>query len=444
MNLFKKIMTSVAVGAFALAVVGTGSVTASAAKGDVTIDAEKQTLTVSSQDSTINEVFVAYPKVKNNAAKAVKAWDIYDASSQSKDVVVDISNLNATKDNYVLVKTDATDVKLIKIAAVSNKVKGGYDAAKKTIVLENKTEGASGDLEYRTVSGTWDDFDDTVDLTKYEMTGATVYFREKYASTVTATEEVTIAGLGEDGADAKLTPAVAASFGGKELKIKITKAANGPKATVNLDAGTYKISKDGLEYRTDLSKDEWASDKKKNDEIAVDTSAAGVLEVRTARTTSEAAATTVKAAKATKPASKITQYTYEAAATVPAFTGGTEDVANATPNDAITFKVTAKGAKITLEVSNKMTGDDAKDIQVVTIAETGKDNAEVVAGLTAKTFKATTVKAGKTSKISVDANSYVYVRYASNKKTGAWASAFVEAGKVVAPVDPTPTPSESA
>lgn len=435
MNLFKKMMTGVAVGALTLAIaggVGSADVSAASSGPDVTVDPAAQTLTVGGKST--NEVMVAYPTVKNGVAKAVKSWDVYEGAA-----TIDVSNLNATKDNYVMVKTDESDdVAVIKFAAVPSKIKATYNGSDGKMAFTGAPEGMTLTYEYRTAAGAWDEYslgdskDDPTDLSRFEMTGSTVYFRTVSSIVeLGKNDEAETFKIGDD----TFSVATTAYFGGKEIKAKITKRANGPKANVNLDAQTFTLAKDCL-YRN-ANSGEWKEGKAK-DAVIVDASAAGVFEVKFAKTENTDP-------KKAKPESKITQYAYAAAKTVTlnetkvenkgevsldikdqkVMTSGEKDA-----KDALTFKYqAAKKATDTSYAGIEIVNSD--DVEYQVYIGTAVDD---VAKLTdAKTYKPTKVAAGKTVKVAaskIGANSVVYVRYASNKKTSSWASAYVLAGKV--------------
>lgn len=418
MNLFKKMMTGVAVGALTLAVAGgVGSVSADAAAIKATPNAAEQTITVPKSGN--KEVMVAYPTVKAGKL-TVKSWDVYEAPAKG-DYVIDVSALNATKDNYVMVKSDSADPVLIKFAAVNAKIKAVYNAGTAQIAFDGAAEDAG--FQYRTASGSWAEFTNgTTDLTRYEMAGSTVYFRETPSDDVTVekAEEVEMG-------DEKITVSKVVSFGGKEIKVKITKRANGPKATVNLDAGTYVVAKKGTSYRN-ANTGEWTTTTEDKQTVTVDITEDGVFEVKTAKVEDNDA-------KKAKPESRITQYAYAAAKTVTTSKTGsaTIDIKDNGTKDAeskeeltFSYQTPKAGAETYPGIVVKNAGKAAYQVIITSETDTSKFT-------DTKTYKSTAVAGGKEVKIAASKmkdGDLVYVRYASDKKTGAWASEYKLVGKV--------------
>lgn len=310
MNLFKKLMTGAAVGALTLAVAGgVGSVSADAATA--TFVPATQTMTVSGDGA---EVMVSFDAIKVSKTgetwNANAKWDVYDGT----EATVDLSSLKVAKDMYIAVK-DNTSAKpnVYKIPADTTKLAGKYEmvAASKTSKLnftDNKeaVDTVKTKLEYRTENANaWTEYKEaSFKIAMYEQQGATLYFRKKAVSmTATAPEE--------ENAEAEyIMNTVTGNFASKEVKVKVTKMANAPSATIDYDAGTFKL-KAGTEYRQVNENGEFvvpagddaqagdfaAADATKP--LAINVTKAGAVEVRTAATDK-------------KVASKIAVYAYKA------------------------------------------------------------------------------------------------------------------------------------
>lgn len=452
----KIVYGAMAAAALTLAV-GIGSTSASAQTPNVTVDYANEKLTVSGESG---QLMVAYPKVKGEGADAtvkVSAWDAYTQKVNS-NYVVDLSALNLTKDNYVLVKgtSTATDPLLIKLSTIDGKAKAKYNA--KT----GKIAGATADLtnaelatyQYRTATGNWTEIQESngLDLSSFQMVGATLYLRtapEKNNSQLQAKSDANVGGY----AYAEVEKA----FPGKELKVKIAKLANGPKVAVNYDKKTVTIPKNA-EYAQDTNTPKkFPADGAALSSLLGNTSwewtkATDKVEVALNTDQNTGALTKTLVALRTgatdkKLASKITMYAYADGAKLQAQNNnsGENDITllNAATN-GITLQLTPAGSTnsanvtgitVTYDAIKKgitIKNDTETAFNVVTNAAKDKKDADLVSE------KAKVVKAKSSLTIKGVDGQYVYLRTASNKKTEAFASNYVVVGKVIAP---TPSPS---
>lgn len=421
MNLFKKFMTGVAVGAMALVVAGsTGMTTADAAAikaGDITVDYEEATITVKSADK---ELLVGYPKVKVNESDAsastvkVSSWDVY--AGNTKGTTIDISSLNLTKENYVAIKgTTNTDPVLVKLSVIDKAIKVKYDKNTGAMSITASTEAVPA-MQYRTTTGAWKEVTEDTNYTLYQQQGATLYFRAMpdEAAAVTAA----------DGAVANYAVYEAkGAFAGKEAKVKVSKLSNGPKVAVNYEKNTITIPK-GVKYdiytsKTTAGADEWKDAADKVVETLVPTED-GL----------EAGLVAVKKVAEGKLDSKVTIFAYNAVA---ALEIGKEldDITaytNIDDNNAIKIEnVVSKDNKTTaVKVTN---GNEAAGATYqVIVAEAEMEQAGLAASTTAKT-----IKPGKNATIKCAAGQSVYVRIAGDKKAETFASNYVCLGSVADP-----------
>lgn len=429
MNLFKKMMTGVAVGALTLAVAGgVGSVSADAA-ATATFAPASQTMTVSGEGAEVMVSFDAIKASKTGEAWNEKAkWDVYDGS----EATVDLSNLKVAKDMYIAVKDNTSDKpNVYKIPADTTKLAGKYEMANKASKLsftDNKQAlDSKVKIEYRTANAsTWTEYKEasfTMDM--YEQQGATLYFRKKAASmTATAPEE-------EDKDAEFIMNTVSGNFASTEVKVKVTKMANAPSATIDYDAGAFKL-KAGTEYRQLDASGEFVAPKEGEagdftaadaaNALTIDVSKDGAVEVRTA-------------ASDKKVASKIAVYAYKGVAQ-PAAANVIEGDAKAAANklniqygkdkkdnDQITFINGNKDA--TYVIYDKDPAKEAKPKAIATVKPAES-----------KGYKDVTLAATKVADKTV-----LYFVTASDKKTGVFRSAaksYTVAYPAAAEPDPEP------
>lgn len=289
MNMFKKLMKGVMTGALALTVIaGIGTVSASAESADPSASPEpSKSLVVGDEvmpgDSygsrsicvytgDVDTFYVAFPTVKSDKV-VVKSWDVYATGTDY--AIIDLSNLNATKDNYVALKTATKpDPIIIHYAANKNKLKitcTPKDGAAPEIKAESKATGAAytlylragayggmpieGDVDYiEKKDGEEVSYERVVNslISKEEydafaMQGATIY-----ADILPDSDEIVDAKkTWEDKSDSNVKYKVydAPFLSGVTAKFKIAKKANAPKVNIDYTKRIMKIS-DKMEYTT--------------------------------------------------------------------------------------------------------------------------------------------------------------------------------------------------
>lgn len=239
----------------------------------ISVDSERQCIFINATGITDKEIMVSFPSVNSKKQLNCKSWDIYTQDNQVKmpdyDVygdwtasednmywMIDLSFLNVTKDNYVMIKgSSSTDPTVLHFTPNKTKLKGTYDFYNSILTFTGGKEDAS--YEYRTQYGSWIDYDlqsNTVDWSVYEQQGTTIYFREKVALTENADKNLgnlTKQVMGEypDGYEL-------GSFASKEIKVKIKKLSTGPKIKFDLTNRTAVIP-DKCEYRILDDTNDW-------------------------------------------------------------------------------------------------------------------------------------------------------------------------------------------
>ena len=368
----------------------------------------------------------------------------YDLTASK--ATIDISSFGVTKDVYLSVKGNVTtDSLLIKIPAAKTKLKATVDAVNAKVQVQdvsdkkNPVDIANGGVEYCSSNGNWATYNKdaagktpATSLTDYTALGTTLRFRVKASASAAlgAAEKI---GDAADGSSV-MASVGKGNFASNELKVKIAKTANGPKATIDYNSRTVKIPVTS-EYRnqapatalTAFKAAPAAEGRAKVVSLSIDslnTAKGTEFDLRTAVTP-------------TKPASKITEYTFKAGSTLTSSATGTQapakfDVTRANAITGVDLSVTklvlsSKTMAGTMTVKNG-TADGYQFI----VADA--QDAATVAKLTLPTAsdKVTgTVAAGKTANIKVKSGQYVYVRKAANIKTQDWSTPYVYYGIVM-------------
>lgn len=443
----------------------------------VKVNAVNQTLSVTASGCKEVGFSIATVNAKTGIIKSAadSAWEWHDVVTGS-DVVIDLSSLSNTKDNYVQLKTDTAEEMTIKIPAVNTKVKAAYNAETNAVTVLDTTTVKAGTavtdpIEYKNKYGNWEAYTDAK-LANYVYKGAALTFR------IAADTDTTIAAKAEG--DAKLEYQVsktekvevpyyiAKAFPGKEVKVSVKKLANGPKVTANYVKNTITIPK-GAEYRiTDVDATAlgaWTDITDITKAEALDAVAkaakAGTVEVRT-----KAVAGTES--KAGKPASKISRLSFAAVGTLKMGTTDSSvadfadnkkvkgDIAQAYIGEAdvkditVAYTLDKKGVATGIEITN----NTADAYQVYVDKDAAVKEGEVPAG----SVKATSLGASKVddkgeivgnaksikiAKKATGENGVIYIRKAGNAKTATWATAYIGLGTVKYPEPATPTPSEA-
>lgn len=440
----------------------------------VKVNAVNQTLTVKASGCKEVGFSVATVNAKTGIIKPVadSAWEWHDVEA-GKDVVIDLSSLSNTKDNFVQVKTDTEERMTIKIPAVNTKVKAAYDAAANTVTVLDTTTNKAGvavtdKIEYKNKYGSWAEYTGAAALESYTYKGAALTFR------IAASASDAVAAKGAD--DAKIAYQVtktetveepyyiASAFPGKEVKVSVKKLANGPKIAANYVKNTITIPK-GAEYRitsidaTALGTWTQLADITKAEALDAATVAAkaGTIEVRT-----KAVAGDDK--KAGKPASKVSRLSFDAVevfnakiadATKQLLLNGNSltdiDVADVTVGDngiTVEYARDKKGNATGIIITNNTT--DAYQVFVDKDAKYGAGKTPVVpagdvkaVAVGAATVKGETTTAKKVTIAKCD-NAQIFIRKAGNAKSAVWATAYIGLGTVKFPAVATPSPEPTA
>lgn len=232
---------------------GAGTLTAKAAKPTVDYNYETQTLEVKPGSSDTSPYFYVATTIngKTTTERIEYALNSSGAVETTKATKVDVSGLNYTKDIdfEVFSKTDSADgtkptdtalVEKITVKAQPKKITAKLDPSKAKITVTADSELKNGELntdgsvktpadwEFRTTySNEWVDgalFSQQM-LDEYSVYGATLVIRQ------TAVDKTTT------------TTATVERLASKEVKLKIAKKANGPKATVDPINLTVNIPK---------------------------------------------------------------------------------------------------------------------------------------------------------------------------------------------------------
>lgn len=468
----KKILTGALVLATAAVVSIAGSANASAADltvSTVKVDAANQTLTVEGTDYKEVGFSVASVNAKTGIIKSAAdaAWEWregvskgFDASTGAKkmEVVIDLSTLSNTKDNFVQLKTDTGEEMTIKIPAVNTKVKAVYDAAANKVTVQDITDKktpvdiSADTVEFKNKYGNWSAYTDAA-MANYVYKGASLTFR------VAADTDTTIVAAGDKDAVIKKAATdetgiayyIAKAFPGKEVKVSVKKLANGPKVTANYVKNTITVPK-GAQYRITKADDSVLGDWTDGDSakaLVLDATTvaetAGTVEVRTKAVAAEGT-------KAGKPASKISRLSFNPVEVLTVTPSEDNDITKATLKQGekvlpITVEYVMTENKKThvksatgIKIINTST-DDAYQVYVNKAAD-GKAPAIGVKGAVAvgaATVKNNETKAKEVTIKNCDA-AEIYITKVGNAKTATWASGFVGLGTVKYPEDIVPAP----
>lgn len=259
-----KLLKGIAVLAFAAAAwsgMGTSDVSAKIAISDVNVDTENQQMIVDTDGKSPEVLFGIAKKgtKKGTTTFKISQWDTHE-SMGVKEVKIDLSKLNNTKENFVAVKTiDMEQPYIIKIPAAAKVNVLTYNSESNELEFlagAKKSEADPvGSFQYRT-TGDWSthialDKDGKIKnvFKDYQYQGASLYVRVSAVtqSALVADNVITNAYDASD-LDNKLDVYVSGTFPGKESKLNIAKQANGPSVSVQYTAGTLTLPKN-IEYR---------------------------------------------------------------------------------------------------------------------------------------------------------------------------------------------------
>lgn len=451
----KRLLTHIGTGMVALLVAfGMDAASAKAenlaSTATVKVNYDTQTLSVTGLGMDDKEVMVNFPTVTTNRDGDItrikeKEWDVYqapkaeDVTARPK-VTVDISTLNPTKKSYVIIKSvKCKDPVLICIEPIVPKVTGIYDAEEKTVsFMAGEDELSQDEFQYRTTYGTWEDYNEDITLEMYEQQGATIYFRQAPGAVEQVKNPKSNGIKYGTGEGTYLEYDTDYTFGGKELKVKITKLKTAPKVSkIDLDNQAYVIKK-GLEYRFSINGDEdWVPVSETTTVHLADELDIGYIyypgqfEVRSQEVESNGRTPYT-------PPSKIMIYEYPGLRTVTTVSqkAGTSMLELMPVDEDDAKKLELKVKKVT-DSKGKVTGIEFENVseyeyQVVVSVSGRVDEASITSNskLKPKNLKSKGKLKLSNSKTVCPEGSYIYVRYASNKTTGDWASDYVCLGKL--------------
>ena len=458
----KKVLHGLLVmGAAAVISVGATSYTADAAgitPGNYTVDYANQKITVAAETNTKIYVAKATVTTKKDKNSGEMVMTVKNAAPTEYDLVskattIDLSSFAVSKDIYLSIWGNVTtDPTLIKLPAATTKLKAVVDAKNSTVAINNVTDSKNpveiSGTEFCTTNGVWTEYTKaasgktaattaattTVKLTDYAQLGATLRFRVTASASAKLTAAVEI---GKDaGGNAVKACVGAGNFASNEVKAKIPKTANGPKATIDYNTRTIKVP-NTAEYRvqlpgTALKPFTAATGDAKTivlsaDALITDAAKGAEFDLRTV-------------ASDKKPASKITEYKFASIGTITPQTGAGKAFTSttATTQDVTDTKIKDAEIKVTkLVLSSKtMAGtmtvknDSAEGYEFIV---TDAQDAATIAKLTlpAATDKATgKVAAGRTANIKVKSGQFVFVRKSADVRKMVWATPYVYYGMV--------------
>lgn len=438
-----RLLNKIAVGAsaFALAAalsagVNTASADAAAAPITGTFDLGKSQAIITATGD--KKVVVSYPTVdKKGVLSADKNVCTYDVDDASGKVVVDLSTLNPTKDNYIKISGNVnTEPVVYKIPAALQLGKGTA-ASSGAITVTKKDKSAlsaneTASLEYATTSSNWIPSLD-MNFSKYLQLGATIRVRATGRNNAPVKETKTI----KDKNNEYALTVLDGTLPGKEIKVKIAKMANAPKAKVDYAKRTITVpAKSQYRINTANGLGDWVDSASKTvlDKTKLDFTVNNAIDVRTKATDK-------------KPASKYAAVSWKAiykigvkvdatnakkaslvvSGTSTTVTGGAVNVEYAVTNSVMngTKVKTATSAAVTID--NKASG--ALYSYQYVIVDKGTE-----VKLDTKGVK--TLKAGKDVKITVkDSKTYkdkdIYVRRAAvTKGNTQWVTDWVKVATI--------------
>ena len=244
---------------------GTGAF-ADAGIGEVKVDGINASMTVKGSDANVKEIQAGFGKTSKSGKISVSAWQSYENAASNGGVTIDLSKLNSTKDNYIVLTTPgAKEVSIVKIPANDKTIKAKFNAGKGMLQIasgdkagtpadiDDATKGK--DYEYRTTYGNWtalvsgsDASAKLADLTLYQNEGAKLVIRKKSntPSTIVAlapSDQLSSESYSYGNSEVKSQVYVASKLPSKEAKVTIPAMAKGPSITADYVNGTIKFPK---------------------------------------------------------------------------------------------------------------------------------------------------------------------------------------------------------
>lgn len=424
---------------------------------DISVDYVNQKLYIT--DTSYNsKVYVAkatvsVKKVKgtNSEVTTVKTaapteYDLVRTSGTGK-ATIDLSSYPVSKDTYLSIRGKWTDPLLVKLPATNTKMKAVVDAVTTTVTINDITDKLHPypvtPVEYCTTNGVWTDYEaGKTDLSGYTALGAALRFRIKAQGNKQSLANTTEIGKDAEGKAITAYIAQSGNFASNELKVKIAKTANGPKATFDYVNHLIKIP-NTCEYRIQSS-----------GALGTFTAVGGTVKTVTLKADdlvskgSEFDIRTVATDK--KPASKITEYELMPIQNVAPQTSEGKSLSSIS-QDVTDSRIMDPYGSMTGGVENladfkviKLTGGSKSSAAMSMTVKNGtidtyqfvvEDPQQVVAigdlKLPSINAKVTgTVAAGKTATIKVQSGQYVYIRRAANARSQQWATPYAFFGAV--------------
>lgn len=408
----------------------------------ITLDMEKQQMVLTGTED--KEFMVSFPKVtvtKKEGVRQIKSvkettWNVYTSSK----AIVDLSNVNPTKETYIEIKGNKNDIPvLLNFVPAYTKLRGKFveanDETKARISVTTGTGTAAEEidaakLQFRTEGGSWKRYDG-IDITPYTMNGATLYFRVNNSyvsnySTTRALKDFSRLEIPGEKHSYRLYGEVE-GFCSSEVKVKVKKLGNAPKATADYDKLIYKF-RGGTSYRIIQDNNystPWVQGSKYTTYALVPRNGkGGVLEVRTDATK-------------TKPASKIARYEFRGIRAI-------QESLTPTADTLVTDNAVVEGGVKVLEVEDVFKRGSTTITEGINIKNTSKTYFEVLFSSECVTSTSgllglAQVRSGVTKiypekekvfKGKKYNGQYVYIRYAADKKNLDWASDYILLGKV--------------
>lgn len=266
---------------------GSADTSASITIDNVKVDTEAQQIVVTPSAGDKEVLFSVAKKGSNRKTGKttfkMSAWDVHDVNG-SGSITMDLSKLNATKENFIAVMTGDMDKPFIIKIPASDKVNVlTYNAQKHELEFKagdsKRNAIAATSFEYRIPSGKWSENQKLENgvikdiFEEYQYQGASLYVRtcSVYAELQADTYYSNV--YDANNLDNKLDVYVSGKLPGKISKLNIAKQANGPSVAVQYTAGTLTLPK-AAEYRL-LVKGESNSYSFKEFDVTKDGQAAG-------------------------------------------------------------------------------------------------------------------------------------------------------------------------
>ena len=475
----RRLLQGIAVTALSvMAWAGAGSVDTSASIdiSNVKVDTKAQQIVVT-PNSGDKEVLFSVAKKGNNRKTGkttfkMSTWDVYDVNG-SGNITIDLSKLNAAKENFIAVMTGDMDKPFIIKIPASDKVNVlTYNAQKHELeFMAGDSKGnaiAATSFEYRIPSGKWSEKQDLENgvikdvFKEYQYQGASLYVRTCSVEAELKPDTYYSNVYDASNLDNKLDVYVSGKLPGKISKLNIAKQANGPSVSVQYTAGTLTLPK-AAEYRVlvknkdnsysfkefDVTKDGQVTGKetivltdetKATKGVMIDTmlgtpnnpatsGVVGILEVRTKAKENNSSP------KRAKCASKWTRINLEITAPLTDIELGGADIiatSSAVGANAIVIKDDKKVVSVqygdsketggvwkgTIRFTN--IGDD--DYQIIASKEEVTDFTKLGTG--AKTLAAGSSSTKIVNLTDVEDKSYIYIRKAGNQSKKKWAGVY--------------------